>query len=61
MKNIKKFRKEKNISQKELARLVNISPGYLSHLENGGRRNPSIMLIKKIAEILGKNLSDLLD
>ena len=61
MKNIKKFRKEKNISQKELARLVNISPGYLSHLENGGRKNPSIMLIRKIADILEKNMTDLLE
>lgn len=61
MKNIKKFRKEKNISQRELAKLVNISPGYLSHLENGGRKNPSILLIKKIAQVLEKNMNDLLE
>ncbi|MBE5822107.1 MAG: helix-turn-helix transcriptional regulator [Clostridiales bacterium] len=60
MKNIIKFRKEKNLSQKELAKLVNISPGYLSHLENGGRKNPSIVILKKIAEILEKDISDLL-
>ena len=61
MKNIIKFRKEKNITQKELAKLVNISPGYLSHLENGGRRNPSIIILKKIANILDKKISDLLE
>lgn len=61
MKNIKKFRKEKNISQRELAKQINISAGYLSHLENGGRNNPSILVIKKIANILGKDISELLD
>lgn len=61
MKNIKKFRKEKNITQRKLAKLVNISPGYLSHLESGGRTNPSITVIKKIADILEKDISDLLE
>lgn len=61
MKNIKKIRKEKNMTQKELAKLINISPGYLSHLENGGRENPSILIIKKIAIALGKDIADLLD
>ena len=61
MKNIKKFRKEKNMSQKELAQLLGISTGYLSHLENGGRKNPSILLLKKIADILDKKITDLLE
>ena len=61
MKNIRKFREEKNITQKELAKMLNISPGYLSHLENGGRKNPSILILKKAANILNKNISDLLE
>ena len=49
---IKKKRKEKGLTQVDLAFLVGISQIYISHFETGGLV-PSKSHIKKIAEILG--------
>lgn len=50
--NIKKFRKEQGYTLIELANKVGISSGYLCHLENGSRKNPSINIMEKIALVL---------
>ncbi|GAB6117098.1 hypothetical protein JCM16816_06950 [Thermoanaerobacter brockii subsp. lactiethylicus] len=53
MKNaLKNIRKEKKISQEQLARLTGISRPYLSEIENG-KANPSAKIILKIARVLG--------
>ncbi|MBA7499457.1 hypothetical protein ES704_02201 [subsurface metagenome] len=49
---IKKRRKEKGLTQVDLAFLVGISQIYISHFETGGLI-PSDNQTKKIAEILG--------
>ena len=50
MKNkIKQFREEKGITLLELAHLSNVSIGYLSHLEHGGRNNPSFNVMSKFS------------
>jgi len=49
---IKKRRKEKGLTQVDLAFLVGISQIYISHFETGGLV-PSESQIKKITEILG--------
>lgn len=57
--NIKCFREEEGLTLLELARLSNISIGYLSRLENGGRNNPSFNVMSKIANALNKNITDI--
>ncbi len=49
---IKKRRKEKGLTQVDLAFLVGISQIYISHFETGGLI-PSKSHIKKISKILG--------
>jgi len=49
---IKKRRKEKGLTQAELALLLNITQIYISQYEIGGLV-PSKKMIKKIVEILG--------
>lgn len=49
--NIKKFRKELNLTQSELAKKSNISRTYLSDVEND-RYNPSLDTLKDIASAL---------
>ena len=44
---IRKYRKERKLTLKELAQRSGISAGYLSHLENGSRDNPSVEVMKK--------------
>lgn len=50
--NIQKLRKEKGITQEELARLCEVSRQTIISLENG-RYNPSIILAHKIAKVFG--------
>ena len=53
MKNkIREIREEQGITQVELAHKAGLSMGYLSHLENGSRDNPSYQAMVKIAKAL---------
>lgn len=51
---LKKVRKTREVKQKELAGLLNISVPYLSQLENG-KRQPSDVLERKIQEWLSRD------
>ena len=53
---IKEIRLEKGISLSDLASKSGVSAGYICHLENGSRKNPSVVIMKKIAHALGKNI-----
>lgn len=55
---IRFLRKEKKLSQEDLALEANINKNYLSDLENG-RRNPSFEILEKLAVALGISLSEL--
>lgn len=55
---MKKFRKEKGLTLSELANITEVSVGYLSHLEQGSRKNPSVEIMDKIAKALGKSVTD---
>lgn len=59
---IKKYRYAKNYSQRDLAKLVGVSSGYIGDIERGGKsKNSSISMdnICKISEVLGVTLDDL--
>lgn len=56
--NIAALRKERGLSQKELAEKVGISYWWLNHIENGKRR-PSTLLLEKIAKALGVHVKDI--
>ena len=45
-------RKELGFSQRELAALADISPGYIARLERGYSRSPSLELIRKLSKLL---------
>ena len=57
---IRKYRKERRLTLKELAEKSGISAGYLSHLENGSRDNPSMEVMENISIILNKSITDTL-
>lgn len=56
---IKKIRKEKGLSQEQLATKSKLHRTYISDIERGDR-NVSIRNIEKIAKALGITISDLL-
>ena len=53
--NIKELRAAKNLSQKELAKLLDVSAGAIGHLENG-RLKVSEKLAAKVKEVLGEEI-----
>lgn len=55
---MKQIRKEKGITLTDISTITGISVGYLSHLERGSRKNPSLEKMDKIAKVLGKSVSD---
>ena len=54
---IKYCRKEKGMTLKELSEKTGLSVGYLSHLENGERNNPSLDTLIKICNALNMDIS----
>lgn len=54
---IEAIRKEKGLSQMELANILEVSRQTISSLENG-RYNPSILLAYKIARYFNRNVEE---
>ncbi len=59
MNRMKMYRKEKKLTLKQLSDITKISVGYLCHLENGSRSNPSMNVLNKIAIALDKSVEDI--
>jgi len=58
-KNIKKYRKEKGLSQDKIARLADVAHATIIKIESGGIQNPTIDTAQKIAKALDIGLEDL--
>ena len=59
-KNIKKYRKEKGLSQDKLSRLADVSHATIIKIESGGIQSPTIDTAQKIAKALGVGVEDLI-
>ena len=58
-KNIRLFRKQKGLTQAELAKAVGCHKQYLSELERGKYDNPAIKLVRAIADALDVKIDEL--
>ncbi|WP_249869461.1 helix-turn-helix domain-containing protein [Oceanobacillus saliphilus] len=58
--NIKRIRKELGITLSECAQRANISKSYLSNIERNLNRNPSVLIIEKIAGVLNVDIHKLI-
>jgi transcriptional regulator with XRE-family HTH domain len=58
-KNVRKLRQQRRLTQEQLAFAAAIDLTYLGGIERG-RRNPSLMVMARIAEALGVSLPRLL-
>lgn len=56
---LKNIREKKGLTIEKLAELAGISTGYLCHLERGSRKNPSIRVMKNIAEALNIDIEEI--
>lgn len=59
-KNLKKYRKERGLSQDKLARLADIAHATVIKIESGGIQSPTIDTVQKIAKALSVGLEDLM-
>ena len=58
-KNIKKYRKQRGLSQNKLSRLADVSHATIIKIESGGIQSPTIDTVQKIAKALSVGLEDL--
>lgn len=56
--NLKKIRKEKGLTQIQLAKLVGVTNDYISQIERGVR-SPGLTTAKKISDLLEKNIEEI--
>ena len=57
--NIKKIRYEKGLTIYQIAKMVDLTPSYISNLENGRKKNPTKEVMDKISKALGKSVSEI--
>jgi transcriptional regulator with XRE-family HTH domain len=57
--NIKKLRKQKKLSQDQLARLANIPYNTLVKIESGRSNNPTFETLSKLADVFGISIDQL--
>ena len=61
MKNkVKDFRIVKNLTQQDLADVLNVSRQMISYIENGDKK-PNIILALKIAEFFNKSVEEIFE
>jgi XRE family transcriptional regulator, master regulator for biofilm formation len=58
---LKTLRNEKGMTQDEVARRAKVTKPYLSQLETGVRKNPSLPVLKRLATALGVPVTALLE
>lgn len=56
--NLKKFRKQQGLSQKELAQVVGVNQTMIAHIENGVKI-PSLAVSLELAEALNTTVDEL--
>ena len=58
---LRTLREEKGLTQDKVAKLAKVAKPYLSQLENGARKNPSLPVLKRLARALGVPVTALLE
>jgi len=57
---ITQLRTAKRMTQRTLADKAKVTPGYIAQLEMGLRKNPSLVVLKRLAKALDVPLTELL-
>ena len=58
-KNLKRIRTEKDISQGDIARALDVGRSFITNIENG-KTNPTLATIAKIADAVGVSVGELM-
>lgn len=60
IKNLRKMREAKGLSQEKLARLSDVANNTIIKIEAGKNQNPTLDTLKKVAKALGVSVDDLI-
>lgn len=60
MENLRNIRKAQGLTQVDLSQRVGLNRCYLSQIETGAKKNPSLTTVSRLADALGCTLDDLL-
>ena len=58
---IARLRKQQHVTLLQLAQRVGVTEAYMSMLESGTRKNPSLSTLKKLAKALKVTLAELVE
>ncbi len=58
---VARLRKQQNLTLLQLARRVGITEAYMSMLESGERKNPTLATLKKLAKALKVTVAELVE
>lgn len=56
---IARLRRERGLSMLALAKRADVSEGYISMLESGVKKNPSLAVLRRLAKALGVDIAQL--
>ena len=58
---VKRLREERKLTQAQLGKRAGVTEAYISMLEGGQRKNPSLPTLRKLARALGVPVTELLE
>jgi len=58
---VRTLRRERRMTQEELAKKARVTRDYISQLETGLRDNPSLPVLRRLAKALGVSAGELLE
>jgi len=58
---LRRARAARGLTQLALAKKARVAQGYISSLEAGEKKNPSVAVVRKLAKALGVPVSQLLE
>jgi transcriptional regulator with XRE-family HTH domain len=58
---LRTLRRERRMTQEELAKKARVTRDYISQLETGLRDNPSLPVLRRLAKALGVSAGELLE
>jgi XRE family transcriptional regulator, master regulator for biofilm formation len=58
---LRTLREQRGLTQDQVASRAGVTKPYLSQLESGARKNPSLPVLKRLAKALGVPVTELLE
>ncbi len=58
---MRRLREERRLTQEQVAKMAKVTKPYITMLERGARKNPSLPVLRRLAKALGVPVTELLE